>query len=102
MDLVRAGDPAVVAGHAGLQGRVRWVHVSEVHDIAPLLNGGELILTTGIALPDAPGSLDRYIHDLTAAGAVGVVIELVRRYSEVPVELVRAADRDGLPGWLTR
>jgi len=87
----------VAAGHAGLQARVRWVHVSEVPDIAHLLNGGELILTTGIALPESPGGLERYVRDLAAAGAVGVVIELVRRFSDVPVELIRAADGAGLP-----
>jgi hypothetical protein len=32
---------------------VRWVHVSELADIATLLRGGELVLTTGIALPSA-------------------------------------------------
>ena len=45
-----AGRPRVVAGAKGLQRPVRWVHVAEVPDIAPLLRGGELILTTGIAL----------------------------------------------------
>jgi purine catabolism regulator len=94
---VREGRPTVVAGHAGLQARVRWVHVSEVPDIAHLLRGGELILTTGIALPEAPGGLERYVRDLAAAGAVGVVVELVRRFSELPVEMVRAADGAGLP-----
>lgn len=94
---VREGEPTVVAGHAGLQARVRWVHVSEVPDIAHLLNGGELILTTGIALPEAPGGLERYVRDLAAAGAVGVVVELVRRFSDLPVEMVRAADGAGLP-----
>lgn len=94
---VRAGDPAVVAGHAGLQAKVRWVHVSEVPDIAQLLNGGELILTTGIALPEAPGELQQYVRDLAEAKAAGVVIELVRRFSNVPVEMIRAADGCSLP-----
>lgn len=97
MDEVQRGEPVVVAGHAGLQERVRWVHVSEVPDIAHLLGGGELILTTGIALPDMPGSLEHYVRDLANAGAAGVVIELVRRYLAVPTELVRAADSIGLP-----
>src|SRR3954463_16480469 len=54
---VRRGEPAVRAGTAHLDRPVRWVHVSEVSDIAHLLEGGELILTTGIALPESPALL---------------------------------------------
>ncbi len=97
LDEFKAGEPTVLAGHAGLQARVRWVHISEVPDIASLLSGGELILTTGIALPEVPGGLERYIRDLSSAGAVGVAIELIRRFVTVPLELVRAADGVGLP-----
>ncbi len=50
---VRRGDPQVRAAAGHLDRRVRWVHVSEVSDIASLLEGGELILTTGIALPES-------------------------------------------------
>src|SRR5579859_56100 len=32
---------------------IRWVHVSELADPAPWLSGGELLLTTGMALLDA-------------------------------------------------
>lgn len=54
LDTVRRGNPRVVAGADRLDTRVRWVHVGEVTDIAQLLRGGELVLTTGIALPDDP------------------------------------------------
>ena len=47
--VVQRGTPAVVAGSAGLHRRVRWVHAAEVAEIAHLLSGGELVLTTGIA-----------------------------------------------------
>ena len=51
---VRAGRPLVLAGQGRLDRRVRWVHVSELEDASGLLRGSELILTTGIALPDDP------------------------------------------------
>ena len=51
LDPVRHGAPRVVAGEAGLDQPVRWVHVTEVPDIATLLAGRELVLTTGIGLP---------------------------------------------------
>src|SRR4051794_28533278 len=95
---VRRGEPAVRAGSAHLDRPVRWVHVSEVSDIAHLLEGGELILTTGIALPEAPAALTTYVDELAAVGVSGVAVELGRRYQRaLPGELVQAAERAGLP-----
>jgi purine catabolism regulator len=91
------GRPRVVAGAAGLQATVRWVHVAEVADIAALLQGGELILTTGIALPDDPAGLERYVTDLATARVSGVVVELGRHFARLPPGMVDAAERSGLP-----
>ncbi len=95
---LRRGDPQVRAAAVHLDRRVRWVHVSEVSDIASLLEGGELILTTGIALPEAPGALARYVEELSSVGVSALAVELGRRYRDaLPVELVAAAQRSGLP-----
>ncbi|MCP3801466.1 PucR family transcriptional regulator [Allokutzneria sp. A3M-2-11 16] len=95
---LRRGRPVVVAGAAGLDHRVRWVHVAEVADIAGLLHGGELVLTTGIALPADDAGLTRYIGELAGVGVAGLVVELVRRWpAELPPALVAAAQRHGLP-----
>jgi purine catabolism regulator len=96
--VLRAGRPSVVAGSSGLANRVRWVHAAEVADIAHLLSGGELVLTTGVALPDDDEALARYVDDLAEVGAAGLVIELVRRWSDgLPPALVAAAERHDLP-----
>jgi PucR family transcriptional regulator, purine catabolism regulatory protein len=98
LPVIQQGRATVVAGAAGLDRRVRWVHVAEIADIAHLLKGGELVLTTGIALPDDPAALTRYVAELSAAGVVGLVIELVQHWSsELPAALVAAAERHGLP-----
>jgi len=90
---VRTGAPQVVAGDAGLQRRVRWVHSAEVPDIAVQLQGGELVLSTGIALPADHAGLTDYIHALADAGAVGLMIEMGRRYTgRLPKSLLAAAD----------
>ena len=91
------GLPQVDAGSAGLDARVRWVHVSELPDIAGLLGGGEVILTTGIALPETDADLRHYADALASAGAVALVVELGRRYDELPRALVKACDGHGLP-----
>ncbi|HEV2782198.1 MAG TPA: PucR family transcriptional regulator [Actinophytocola sp.] len=98
LPVIRQGRPKVVAGSTGLDRRVRWVHVAEVADIAHLLRGGELVLTTGIALPDDPDALRRYIDELAETGVAGLVVELVRHWSEaLPAALVAAAERQGMP-----
>jgi purine catabolism regulator len=98
LPVLRRGGPTLVAGGTGVGGRVRWVHVAEVADIAHLLQGGELVLTTGIALPDDGPSLTRYVDELAGVGAAGLVVELVRRWSDgLPAALLSAADRRSLP-----
>jgi len=49
-DLLLELEPGVVAGEAGLDHALRWVHISELEDPTPWLSGGELLLTTGIGL----------------------------------------------------
>ena len=92
LDVIRRGSPQVVAGSDGLGARVRWVHVLELADAAHLLQGGELVLTTGVALPAEPALLARYAADLAAAGGTGVsalAVELGRRYvGALPAALV--------------
>ena len=100
LDVLRRGSPQVVAGSDGLGARVRWVHVLELADAAHLLQGGELVLTTGVALPAEPALLARYAADLASAGGAGVsalAVELGRRYvGSLPGVLVRAAADSGL------
>src|SRR4051794_34972081 len=94
---LRCADPEVVGGVAGLDRAVRWVHTTELSDVAALLRGGDLLLSTGIALSDAPGELTAFAESLDRSDAAGLVIELGRRWSELPPALVQACDRLGLP-----
>src|SRR6266704_4916634 len=100
LDVIRRGSPQVVVGSDRLRARVRWVHVLELADAAHLLQGGELVLTTGVALPADPSLLARYAADLASVGGTGVsalAVELGRRYvGALPAALVRAAADSGL------
>ena len=97
LDTVRRGRPQVLAGHQRLGVPVRWVHAIEQADAARLLHGGELVLSTGIALPDEPEPLADYAAALAAAGVSGLAVELGRRYDRLPEALVTAAERHGVP-----
>jgi PucR family transcriptional regulator, purine catabolism regulatory protein len=98
MEVCRRGLPAVVAGASRLDTPVRWVHAIELTDVARLLRGGELVLSTGIALPDEERLLAAYVTELAEIGVAGLAVELGRRYAEsLPGGLVAAAERAGLP-----
>src|SRR5580693_3590114 len=98
MEVCRRGRPAVVAGHDRLDTPVRWVHAIELTDVARLLRGGELVLSTGIALPDDDRLLTAYVTELADVGVAGLAVELGRRYAgSLPGALVAAAQQAGLP-----
>ncbi|MEV0271028.1 PucR family transcriptional regulator ligand-binding domain-containing protein [Hamadaea sp. NPDC050747] len=98
LDAMQVGSPRVVAGAEHLDRAVRWVHSSEVPDIASLLRGGELVLTTGIGLPADDDGIRAFIRELSEVGVSGLVVELGRRYpSTVPRVMATAAEKLGLP-----
>ena len=98
LDAVRRGAPRVVAGTEQLDGVVRWVHAVEVTNIRRLLRGGELVLSTGIALPESAAGLADYVAELAEVGIAGLAVELGRRYAAaLPDALVGAAQARGVP-----
>ncbi|WBB80215.1 PucR family transcriptional regulator ligand-binding domain-containing protein [Micromonospora sp. WMMD882] len=98
LDPVQHGGPRLVAGEAGLDRPVRWVHVTEVPDIATLLRGGELVLTTGIGLPAQDAGLRAFVAALADVPVSGLVVELGRRYvGGAPRAMVTAAAQRDLP-----
>ncbi|MGW0757717.1 PucR family transcriptional regulator [Streptomyces sp. NPDC002814] len=97
LPVLAAGQPQVVTGTARLDRPVRWVHITELTDPASFLKGGELVLTTGMPLPEEPAGVRRYVDELADIGAAALVIELVRRYHRPPEALVHACRARGLP-----
>ncbi len=78
----------------GLDRPVSWVHVSELADPTPFLEGGELLLTTGLALRGEP--VGGYVSRLAAAGVVGLGVGTGLGCDVVPADLVAAAQDAGL------
>jgi len=98
LDPLRRGAPQVVVAADRLDAPVRWVHVIELAEAAHLLRGGELVLSTGIALPDDPAGLARYVADLASVGVSALAVELGSRYARsLPDALVSAAAGHRLP-----
>ncbi|MDQ0767613.1 purine catabolism regulator [Pseudarthrobacter defluvii] len=77
---------------------VRWVHSSEVLDIAPLLRGGELLLCGGITLATAtPSKREDYVHELAQRGIAALAVETGGALPEIPPEMLQKAEEYGLP-----
>ncbi len=86
----------LAAGAAGAGRPVRWAASTELDDPTPWLEGGELLLATGLALGDGP-ALRAYVARLDARGLAGLGLGLGFRFDAPPPELVDEAERRGFP-----
>ena len=87
----------LVAGEGGLDKPISWAHATELADPTQWLSGGELILTTGIAVKGTPARQRAYLNRLVRAGVTGLGFGLGLGFDEVPLPLRRAADTADLP-----
>ncbi|MDW8805786.1 PucR family transcriptional regulator [Streptomyces scabiei] len=94
---LRGGLPEVLAGADRLHRTVRWVHAGEVPNIASLLKGGELLLTTGYGLGTRPADQRAFVRTLAERGISALVVELGPRFARLPAALVETARSAGLP-----
>ncbi|GAB2911815.1 PucR family transcriptional regulator [Streptomyces heilongjiangensis] len=94
---LRGGLPEVLAGADRLDRTVRWVHAGEVPNIASLLKGGELLLTTGYGLGTRPADQRAFVRTLAERGIAALVVELGPRFTRLPPALVETARSAGLP-----
>ncbi len=89
--------PQVLSGDPALRS-VRWVHSSDIYDIAPLLRGGELLLTTGLGLARCTSDQRRdYVRALADREVAGLALELSGTFTEVPDDMVLEAREANLP-----
>jgi purine catabolism regulator len=75
---------------------INWVAVTELEDPQRFLNGGELVLTTGMRLRSAPEQR-RFVRQVQRAGAVGIGFGTGLTHDDVPPALLAEANRWGLP-----
>ncbi len=93
-ELLREIDVRVLAGEAGLDLPVRWVHITELLDPTPWLSGGELILTTGMQL-DTVEHQHEFVNRLADHQLAGLGVGTGFMHDEIPAAVLEAAtDRD--------
>jgi purine catabolism regulator len=88
---------AVAAGSGGLANEVDWLHVSELADPTQFLEGGELLLTTGLGVGELATTQRAYVRRLAKHGLAGLGFGLGFGFADVPAALVEEADRLDFP-----
>ena len=86
----------LAGGEDGADAPVRWVHISELTDPTPWLSGGELLLTTGMNLPDASAQR-AFVERLAGHDLAGLGLGTGFAHPEPPAALVAAATELGFP-----
>jgi purine catabolism regulator len=86
----------LVAGDAGKEREIRWVHATELENPGPWMSGGELVLTTGLRLPRTAQRRRAYVEHLDRAGAAGIGFGIELSHPVVPRDILAAADDRGL------
>jgi purine catabolism regulator len=88
----------VYSGEESLSRAIRWVHPTEIPDIAQFLRGGEMLLTAGLGIGSTPERQRQYIAEIADAEAAVLIIELSgRAFDTMPPALVEAAQERGFP-----
>lgn len=71
---------------------VRWVAVSELSDPSPFLEGGEVLLTTGMGLQNRDFDFNDYVARLMEAGVSAIGFAVGLTHADVPPALFAACN----------
>ena len=87
----------LAAGASGADNAIRWVHVSELPDPTQWLEGGELLITTGLGVGELSRPQREYVRRLAAHGLAGLAFGIGFGWAEPPEALADEADRLDFP-----
>ncbi|MDU2066610.1 MAG: PucR family transcriptional regulator ligand-binding domain-containing protein [Sporomusaceae bacterium] len=87
----------LVAGEAGLNKLVRWVHFIDLPDVLPWVQGGELLIITGIGLQGDKDRLQDLIHGIIQKNLAGLIVNVGPYIEAVSKDILVIADEAGFP-----
>ena len=90
-------DLKLVAGAAGLERTIHWVHVVELPDVMHWTMGGELLFMTGIGIRDNLAILAKIVEECSRRHVAGLVLNIGPYIPAIPAEIVQLADKLILP-----
>ncbi len=98
LEVFHDANARLLTGESALEREVRWVHSSEIPDVARFLSGGELLLTAGLGMGSSSAEQRAYVRAVHEAGAVALIIEESgRMFERVPQAVVDEAAACGIP-----
>ena len=86
----------LIAGKAGLNNYVRWVHLIENADISPFLHGNEMVFITGVGI-NSESHLMSFVEELTAKRCSALVINTGKYIKSIPESVKDFCDINSLP-----
>lgn len=89
----------LISGGKGMENIVSWVYISEDISTSTFLNGGELIITTGVTSGEREDWLKAFIKELIKRGTCGLILNTGRYIFEEDItdEIVRLCHRYSFP-----
>jgi len=86
-----------VAGFAGLDRTLHWVHVVELPDVMHWTLGGELLFMTGIGIRDNLSLLSRIVEECSRRNIAGLVLNVGPFIPATPPAVIELADSLNFP-----
>lgn len=87
----------MVAGAAGLDRVVYWVHIVDLPDLINWVQGGELLFTTGIGIQNNLDQLTQIVRECFDKNVAGLVINIGPYIQETPEKVISLSDELGFP-----
>jgi hypothetical protein len=87
----------LVAGENGLNRVLRWGHVLDMPDVLEWVQGGELLIMTGVAITHDNEALNKIVEELASRGLAGLIINIGPYISDVPLKVIEVANSLDFP-----
>lgn len=86
----------LIAGEAGLNRQVEWIHLIEGIQPASFLHGGEIVFLTGVSC-EGNEWFRAYIEKVFCCRCAGVVVNIGPYIKRIPAEIIDFCNTQGLP-----
>lgn len=87
----------VLAGRNGIAKEINWAHIIEIEHFGHLLNGQEVILTTGISWAEDEDKCLAYLQQLLDHNVSALCVELVIHVQQLPDKMLELAEKHDFP-----
>lgn len=87
----------VVSGFKGMDRVISWVHIVEIAKISHLLNGGELILSTGVGWAASKETRISFLKQLMERQVTALCVEIGEYLPQIPNDMIKFTEENDFP-----